>query len=96
MQMIADVEPLSGIRRYPSLPLGSSWERHTLALQYNPFPKQASWTAQDRMTFGDEDLASPGLLDCPALSLLSRHTVAQVLQCLQGFDHGLDAPSHAA
>ena len=58
--MIADVEPLSGVRRYPSLPLGSSWERHTLALQSNTFPKQASGQ-HDLVSFGDEGPSSPGL-----------------------------------
>ena len=65
--MIADVEPLSGVRRYPSLPLGSSWERHNSALQSNTFPKQASGQ-HDLMLFGNEDPSSSGLapsLLCP-------------------------------
>ncbi len=58
--MIADVEPLSGMRRFPSLPLGSSWERHNLALQAsNTFPKQTSGQ-QDLMSF-TEDLTSSGM-----------------------------------
>jgi len=71
--MIADVEPLSGLRRFPSLPLGSSWERHNLALQANnTFPKQSSGQ-QDLMSFA-EDPSSSGmltsrLLTCPVLLL---------------------------
>lgn len=69
--MIADVEPLSGVRRYPSLPLGSSWERHNSALQSNTFPKQASGQ-HDLMLFGNEDPSSSGLapsLLCPPAPL---------------------------
>lgn len=60
--MIADVEPLSGLRRFPSVPLGSSWERHTLALQANnTFPKQTSGQ-QDLLSLGQQDPGSSGLL----------------------------------
>ena len=64
MQMIADVEPLSGMRRYPSLSLGSSWERHTMSLQSNGLPEQG--TAQHDMgLFADQGPSSPGLRLCP-------------------------------
>lgn len=65
-QMIADVEPLSGIRRYPSLSLGASWERHILSQQPTVLPKQGN-EQQDMMTFNDEVASSPGLLafHCP-------------------------------
>ncbi|KAL0042783.1 hypothetical protein WJX79_011021 [Trebouxia sp. C0005] len=60
-QMIADVEPLSGLRRFPSLPLGSSWERHNLALQANnTFPKQTSGQ-QDLMSFAGDPSSSANL-----------------------------------
>ncbi|KAL3144165.1 hypothetical protein ABBQ32_003949 [Trebouxia sp. C0010 RCD-2024] len=64
--MIADVEPLSGIRRYPSLSLGASWERHILSQQPTVLPKQGN-EQQDMMTFNDEVASSPGLLafHCP-------------------------------
>ncbi|KAL3154680.1 hypothetical protein ABBQ38_011229 [Trebouxia sp. C0009 RCD-2024] len=63
-QMIADVEPLSGMRRYPSLSLGNSWERHILSQQPTGLPKQGS-EQQDMMTFHDEVPSSPGLLAIP-------------------------------
>ncbi|DBA93880.1 TPA: hypothetical protein ACH3X3_013925 [Trebouxia sp. C0006] len=60
-QMIADVEPLSGMRRFPSLPLGSSWERHNLALQAsNTFPKQTSGQ-QDLTSFAEHPSSSANL-----------------------------------
>ena len=58
--MIADVEPLSGMRRYPSLSLGSSWERHTMSLQSDGLPRQG--TAQhDMEPCADQGFSSPGL-----------------------------------
>lgn len=59
--MIADVEPLSGMRRYPSLSLASSWERHTMSLQPNGLPRQGT-TQQDMGPFADQFASSPGLV----------------------------------
>lgn len=63
-QMIADVEPLSGMRRYPSLSLGASWERHILSQQPTDLLKQDN-EQPDMMMFGDEPPTSPGQLAVP-------------------------------
>ena len=70
-QMIADVEPLSGMRRYPSLSLGASWERHTLSLQQSNGLSKQGTGQQDMMTFADEGLSSPGLLFLSSLCSFS-------------------------
>lgn len=79
--MIADVEPLAGLRRFPSLPLGASWERHTLGLQANnTFPKQTIGQ-QDLMSFAEEAPSSSGVLTlalhCRLIIMLLLLTVHQ-------------------
>lgn len=68
--MIADVEPLSGMRRYPSLSLASSWERHTMSLQPNDLRSQGT-AQQDLGPLADQGPSSPGLLLSSSLNTIS-------------------------